>query len=105
MEPLKRRKGINMNTITNSLDNVVTLIGSMDEMDQLEVAQRAIVEARKKILARKAKTFAVGDRVTWKSELGRTLEGTVTKLNLRTIVVVTDVKLSYTLLPTIVTKL
>lgn len=95
-----------MNTITNSLDNVVTLIGGMDEMDQLEVAQRAIVEARKKILARKAKSFAIGDRVTWKTpELGRTMEGTVTKLNLRTIVVVTDVKLSYTLLPTIVTKL
>lgn len=95
-----------MNTITNSLDNVVTLIGGMDEMDQLEVAQRAIVEARKKILARKTKSFAIGDRVTWKTpELGRTMEGTVTKLNLRTIVVVTDVKLSYTLLPTIVTKL
>lgn len=90
---------------TNNIDTIVSELATIDNIADIERALRAIAEARKAILANAAGKFAVGDRVTWTSELGRTMEGTVTKLNLRTVVAKTDVGMAFTLLGTVVTKL
>lgn len=89
---------------TSEIQMLDQLVAKMDSND-LRFLADLHNSAQRRITMNQARAFRVGDKVQWFSKYGRTIEGTITKVNNKTIKVVTTSDGQWSVSPSLLTKI
>lgn len=86
-----------------NVQKILTVLPDLT-LEQLSSVNQAVVtyyQLKQKAIA---KGFVVGDKVTFRSKVGRVVNAVVTKVNQKTVNVLTDVGTNYKVSPNLLTK-
>lgn len=88
---------------TSEMQTLSSLVSKMDQSELKLLADLYNSQSRF-IQGNMASTFRVGDKVKWMSKYGRTIEGTITKVNTKTIKVSTSSDGQWSVSPSLLKK-
>jgi hypothetical protein len=86
-----------------NVQKILTILPDLT-LEQLNSVNQAIVVYYKLKQNQAAKEFAVGDKVTLKSKVGRVINAVITKVNRNTVNIFTTDSVSYKVSPSLLTK-
>lgn len=82
----------------------VDAVQEIKDTDEIHKLNRMIREQFNHLTRQKTREFRVGEEVTFKTKRGPIMKGTVTKINRKTIGVLTDTHMDYRVSPSLLKK-